>query len=137
MIVSADDTQTFGPPPGVKSNWTRLEPETSPTPRTKPAMTYDPARGEMVLFGGDTDHPTLGYDETWTWDGEDWTLESPANSPPGRSDAMMAFDPTRGEVVLFGGSGAPSAIETTPGYGMVRTGIQGRPPRCPRHAGMA
>lgn len=40
--------------------------------------------------------------ETWIWDGTDWTQEQPAQSPEARSFAGMAA--AGGEVVLFGGT---------------------------------
>lgn len=65
-------------------------------------MAYDSNHGEMVLFGGETQEGVqLG--DTWTWDGEDWTLETPPNSPSPRSNADMAFDAASGQMLLIGG----------------------------------
>ena len=51
-------------------------------------MTYDAARGEAVLFGGNSDSGRLG--DTWTWDGAHWRVPfvahlhlSPGSGPPG------------------------------------------------------
>jgi hypothetical protein len=66
-------------------------------------MAYDPAIGEMVLFGGDA---TDFLDDTWSYDGSTWTEKSPTTSPPAREAASMAYDPAIGKVVLFGGFGA-------------------------------
>src|SRR5262249_39673365 len=41
--------------------------------------------------------------DTWEWDGTQWTQRTPASSPSARSDHAMAFDESRGRVVLFGG----------------------------------
>jgi hypothetical protein len=41
--------------------------------------------------------------ETWTFDGTNWTQRSPLNAPPARLQGEMVFDPARGRVVLFGG----------------------------------
>ena len=73
----------------------------SPPPRDDMGLTYDAARGEVVLFGGYNDGDSLG--DTWTWDGKAWTQQHPATSPAARFGTGMAYDAARGEVVLFGG----------------------------------
>jgi len=67
-------------------------------------MANDAARGEVVLFGGNTDN------ETWIWDGSSWTARSPVTSPPQRVNTAMAYDAARGQVVLFGGRGSDSSF---------------------------
>jgi hypothetical protein len=75
-----------------------------PSPRAGASVAYDDARGQMVLFGGSMQgHGML--DETWTWDGQGWTHQHPATSPPGRQAASMAYDAARHRVVLIGGIG--------------------------------
>lgn len=64
-------------------------------------MAFLSTANETVLFGG---WPAL--DATWTYDGADWTMESPVNVPPGRREFAMAADLARGVVVMFGGAGA-------------------------------
>jgi hypothetical protein len=72
-------------------------------------MAYDPATGEMVLFGGYGEGiGALG--ETWTYNGSTWTEQSPANSPPPSESPAMAYDPATGEMVLFGGVNGQSTI---------------------------
>ena len=45
-------------------NWAQLSSSTSPSARVLPAMTFDPATGQMVLFGGNG----ASYDsDTWQW----------------------------------------------------------------------
>jgi uncharacterized repeat protein (TIGR01451 family) len=66
-------------------------------------MATDTASGRVVLFGGLGETP--GYlNDTWTWDGTNWTLEHPVTSPPARIAAAMATDPVTGHVVLFAGA---------------------------------
>jgi len=64
-------------------------------------MAYDPATGDMVLFGGSGNSGDLG--DTWTFDGTTWTQLSPATSPPARDSVSMAYDLATGNIVLFGG----------------------------------
>ncbi len=76
-------------------NWVQLSPATSPSPRAYHAMAYDAARGQVVMFGGNTD--------TWVWDGTNWTQKMPATSPPARTGSAMVYDSSHNQVVLFGG----------------------------------
>jgi hypothetical protein len=82
--------------------WTEQHPSDSPSPRCCFGMTYDLARGEVVLFGG-WDGWYLG--DTWTWDGSTWTEQHPANSPSPGSGVSMTYDAARREVVLVDGGG--------------------------------
>ena len=43
-------------------------------------MTYDEARGQVVLFGGTT-NGTNRRSDTWGWDGTSWTQRKPATAP--------------------------------------------------------
>jgi len=87
--------------------WTRLGPvdRTSPWPpaRSEAAMSYDAARGRLVLFGG---YSTTDLTDTWEWDGTSWVeVESLSGSPPARGRAIT-YDPVRRRVVVFGGQTA-------------------------------
>jgi hypothetical protein len=57
------------------TTWTRLSPSTVPHGREGPAMAWDPAVGAIVMFGGEYSSETgSGHlNDTWTWDGSDWT----------------------------------------------------------------
>lgn len=67
-----------------------------------PTMAFDAARQQIVLFGGYS--PQGGeLNDTWTWDGRNWTRQHPAKSPLSRSGAAMAYDAGRRQAVLFGG----------------------------------
>jgi uncharacterized protein (TIGR03437 family) len=88
------------------SNWTQETPQTVPPARFWHAMAYDSAHGQVVLFGGLSLEPEeVFYDDTWVWDGSNWTKESPQTSPPARFGHAMAYDSVHGQVVLFGGEG--------------------------------
>jgi hypothetical protein len=41
--------------------------------------------------------------DTWEWDGNDWTQLFPSTSPVVRDETAMAYDSARGVTVLFGG----------------------------------
>jgi cysteine-rich repeat protein len=67
--------------------------------RSYHAMAYD---GIGVLsFGGNLNQAD---DQTARWDGTTWTELVPPAAPAPRAGHVMAFDPIRGKIVLFGGS---------------------------------
>src|SRR5260370_4849175 len=52
--------------------------------------------------------------ETWTWDGVNWALQHPADSPSARYNPGIAYDEPRGKAVLLGGvSGTSEALGDT------------------------
>ena len=81
---------------------TRWAPNTTdhaPSPRGGMQMVYDPARATILAFGGqfdDADPQRHYYDDTWEYDGTDWTQITPADgiSPSGRANHTMAYDPS-------------------------------------------
>ncbi len=74
-------------------------------------MAFDESTGEMVLFGGYSGSASLN--ETWVWDGSDWTQLSPAHVPPVRTAPSMAFDPASGNILMFGGAGPLGSRDDT------------------------
>jgi hypothetical protein len=64
-------------------------------------MAPDPARRSVVWFGGWS---------TWTWDGVDWTLRSPAHWPLTRYWHAMSYDRARNVVLLQGGNATGGPI---------------------------
>jgi hypothetical protein len=87
------------------STWIQQTPATSPEARFSATMAYDASSGQVVLFGGEA-FTANGVDfvgDTWTWNGTTWTQQTPAMSPPARGYAVMAYDATSGQELLFGG----------------------------------
>ncbi len=74
-----------------------------PSPRAQSAYAFDRARGEMVQFGGFAEGAFSPNQETWVLTPAGFVQRHPAQSPPARSGAAMAFDPRIGMVVMFGG----------------------------------
>ncbi|TMC02071.1 MAG: hypothetical protein E6J41_31205 [Chloroflexi bacterium] len=54
-----------------------------------PAMAFDGARGEVVLFGGQT--VNAFFADTWAWNGRVWRQLRPRHAPSPRSSAEMAY----------------------------------------------
>jgi galactose oxidase-like protein len=91
-------------------NWTEQHPQTSPPARLNHAMAYDSVHGQVVLFGGQAYLNGTVLNDTWVWDGSNWTQKTPQNSPPGRYSHAMAYDSSSGQVVLFGGNGGNADV---------------------------
>jgi hypothetical protein len=72
-------------------------------------MAYDASRGQVILFGG-ADAAGNAMNDTWEWDGADWTRRTPVDSPSRRLYHAMAYDASRGEIVLFGGIATDNGI---------------------------
>ncbi len=88
-------------------NWARHFPSSAPSARGTSCITYDAFLGRVVLFGGSSDYDSAqGLNDTWTWDGKNWTeVASSKRRPPPRWVAAMDFDPLSNGLVLFSGEG--------------------------------
>ena len=90
------------------SSWTQKAPLSKPRGRQGHAMAYDAARRQTVMFGEDTgnrpDQPGFLYNETWIWNGADWSSITVAPRPAARSGHAMVYDSVRGVATMFGGS---------------------------------
>src|SRR5689334_18573738 len=82
-------------------DWSQHTTATGPSARSGAAMAYDPATGDVVLFGGKSGNVALS--DTWLWNGSTWTEVLLSTKPPPLFFASMAYDATTGNVVLFGG----------------------------------
>ena len=105
--------------------WTNVTPAVSPTPTFDHAMSLDPDRNRIVLFGASTE-------ETWEWDGTAWTRVALTGSHPSwRFGPTMAYDKSRHRTVLFGGSNQFIAFDETwewNGIGWTQLSPLHRPP---------
>ena len=84
-------------------NWTQRATAVSPPARYGHAFTFDIARARVVLVGGSTVSNGNDQDDTWEYDGNDWSPVQPANRPSPRRFPSMEYDVARGRTVLFGG----------------------------------
>jgi hypothetical protein len=68
-------------------------------------MAYDPGLGATALFGGAFAPASQYQNDTWTWNGTNWTEISPADTlPPGRAGAGMDYDVVDKVMLLLGGN---------------------------------
>jgi len=102
LVVGLSDTWEWD-----GTRWTPQAPASSPPRRGDAGMTYDSARGRVVLYGGYAEGTTYG--DTWEWDGTSWTSVTPAGATPGPMHGHgLAYDASRGRSVLVSGAaGAP------------------------------
>ena len=106
--LKTDQTWTYD-----GTTWTNVTPDpvtatNNPSARASATMVYAAALGKVVLFGGRAEGIGGYANDTWTYDGTTWTrviANGDVASPPGRQEAMMAYDANIGKVVLFGGIG--------------------------------
>jgi photosystem II stability/assembly factor-like uncharacterized protein len=85
------------------SQWQQKSVSVAPAPRIGHAMAYDAARGQIVLFGGEDPDKQILYNDTWVWDGAQWTQKTVSNPPSKRTWNAMVYDGARQQIVLFGG----------------------------------
>jgi hypothetical protein len=111
MYGICNDTWVFN------RTWTHVATTGSPVGRYSAAMTWDPTIGRDLLFGGIDcfSFPPCPYssssvfrNDTWSYSAGVWTdiTPSPLNltdNPSRRAGAAMAYDPSLGGTVLFGG----------------------------------
>jgi hypothetical protein len=81
------------------NNWTERSSDNGPEARQLHAMAYDSARGVTVLFGGAKPPYLTRLDDTWEWNGTDWTQRFPVHHPT--EYGYMAYDSARGVSILF------------------------------------
>lgn len=86
------------------SDWSNASPATTPPPRGWAAMAYSTANSTLLMFGGiaPLGGPGSALNDTWSWDGVDWTEIVLAVSPPARG-TQMVDDPGREMNVIYGG----------------------------------
>lgn len=79
-----------------------------PSERNSPAVAFDAARAQTVLFGGypSTSSAPLypSANDTWVRDATRWTELALTVRPGARFSAALTWDPVRQRLVLFGGS---------------------------------
>lgn len=96
--------------------WTQLTTNTAPSVRKDAVMAWYPTGSCFVLFGGqDTAGNLLNQTWTLTISGTTgtWTQLTPANSPSGRIGAMMAYDTSASQMILFGGEDSKNLFGDT------------------------
>lgn len=108
LFGGADERQVLGDLWAWNGEKWRCMSKEGPPPRTFPALGYDDARKQLILFGGnrvlfgnDENKNTL-LNDMWVWNGKEW-MQIHTKTPPARAEASMTYDSDRQRMVLFGG----------------------------------
>jgi hypothetical protein len=113
-LCAATETWTW-----TTSGWVQRFPAHRPPGRAYSNMAFDPKHGVVVLFSGllEGSPTTVEPNDTWVWDGSDWSQANPAHQPPGRNGAGFAYSDKLGQLVLVGGGNAEgNAVTDTWGW---------------------
>jgi cysteine-rich repeat protein len=111
------------------ATWSRRVTAHSPPPRQSPNMVYDPVRNKVVMFGGcyinwafndfefrngryPWEEDATARNDTWEYDGVDWSQVVTPNAPSQRCAAGITFDTFRNKVILYGGRNSEPAEGT-------------------------
>jgi hypothetical protein len=91
--------------------WTEQRPVTRPGARADATMAT--LGDTVVLFGGADGNSSTwqDLDDTWTWDGMDWTPRDVTPHPSAREGAVMAA--LHGSLILFGGNEGDTGASDT------------------------
>ena len=91
------------------------------------ALAFDPARAAVLAFGGTVKQGggSKAAATTWQWNGTGWRPIDVGVSPPGRTRALFAFDPSLQGLVLMDGESETVSAPTC------------APPTAPDQAGCA
>jgi hypothetical protein len=99
-------------------SWSPVHSSLNPAARYGAGLVYDPVDNYTVLFGGSNSTTRMGstVNDTWYFAQGEWTRLTPTTPPRGRAFPSMAYDPTAGRVVMFGGLLFQNQSASTWGY---------------------
>jgi hypothetical protein len=95
------------------------------------ALTYHPAREQVLMFGG-VGESNRQSNELWAWDGSTWQIMSENEGPAPRDAAAIAYHSGTGMLLLFGGRGLAGNYGDTwtwDGETWTRVDVDGPSPR--------
>jgi hypothetical protein len=87
----------------ASTGWTNAYPSPSPSLRGHSGFTFDPIRNRSVVFGGSDSNTRANLNDTWEWDGNEWTLIS-QYGPSSRKGHSLTWGPDSERVLLYGAS---------------------------------
>jgi N-acetylneuraminic acid mutarotase len=86
------------------TGWQKLTPANSPLPRFGHAMSFDSARGRIVLTGGAGALPSQSFGDTWEWDAPNTTwVKRNVTLFDARAGHTEFFDQNLQQTLQFGG----------------------------------
>jgi hypothetical protein len=102
-------------------NWSEKSPSVPPSARGYHFMAYSPYAKLITLFGGrDNAAAATYYNDTWIWDGSNWTEQciNPLR-PSARGGFAMNEGPGENSLVLFGGRDQNGLLDDTWSWSLV------------------
>ncbi len=113
QLVTLPATASSSSTPTESGGWVKVDQDRPPSARAGHAAVYDPDTKRVILFGGgDLRHSGEGRprNDTWAWDGKQWSRLTPPRSPTARFGHAMAYDARRKVIVMFGGANAKGQL---------------------------
>lgn len=94
------------------TDWIQKQTQNAPSIRYNASMAYDSNNNVTVLFGGYTVSGTnqVMLNDTWIYNGTDWTQINTATKPEVRSQHTIVYDSVRSKIILFGGKSADNKL---------------------------
>jgi hypothetical protein len=86
------------------ASWMPKQSTPAPAARMAHALQFDPRLAVSVLHGGSPVTTRDAYSDTWAWDGSTWKQYPNPGQPVFLTAHSMAYDQTRAELILFGGT---------------------------------
>lgn len=104
-LVSLAAFLLLAAPAGAQQGfWNDVQPAGAPSFRATHGLAFEPTSELFVVYGGVPDMSALTvFDETWAFDGCDWTQLFPSGNPGPRENVYLAQSPNPGRLVMFGG----------------------------------
>lgn len=84
------------------TTWEKMTPSQLPPCVSASTMVYVEHLQRLLVTGGICSNG-LNIDQTWEWDGTDWTLITLTSTHEPRYSHAIAYDPKRHETLVFGG----------------------------------
>jgi N-acetylneuraminic acid mutarotase len=72
-------------------SWLEMKPAHQPPARCCHALAYDRVQKKVILYGGWNENTGTFYNDTWAWDGKDWTELPYSGAPLAAGHSLSAF----------------------------------------------
>jgi hypothetical protein len=92
--------------------WKELKPANPVPCANEGELAYDTTR-DVVMYTGGTCTTTGTLDETFEWDGSDWTKVTLTSAAPRLFGAALAYDEAHQYMVMYGGYSSTSTVSAT------------------------
>jgi N-acetylneuraminic acid mutarotase len=82
------------------NEWTKIA-ASGPSARQAASLIYDPARGDLVLVGGVSEHGDIVLNDVWHYRDSAWTEAAPVPVALGAAYHWLVYDQAEQAIVLF------------------------------------